>query len=234
MENPIKDSGLEETFTITQTIDGALKSEELKTGGSSIIVTDKNKYEYVTLRAQYTAYGSIMRQIEALKEGFYTAVNRKNIIGITAGELEELLNGKPMISVKDWRENTVYISPYSESHELIKWFWKIVNSYDQTQLSHLVQFVTGTPRIPAGGFAVLESNRGEFRKFTIQPMECVTKHEEDIIIYGKTEENDADKQYPLAHTCFNRLTLPKYTSEAKLKEMLDFIVNNEIEGFGID
>ena len=39
---------------------------------------------------------------------------------------------------------------------------------------------------------------------------------------------------PKAHTCFNRLDLPKYPDTATLIEALDFIANTDIVGFGID
>ena len=38
---------------------------------------------------------------------------------------------------------------------------------------------------------------------------------------------------PKAHTCFNRLDLPRYPDYKHMKEALDFVANNEILGFGI-
>jgi hypothetical protein len=39
---------------------------------------------------------------------------------------------------------------------------------------------------------------------------------------------------PKAHTCFNRLDLPRYPSYDEMKAAIDFIANNEIIGFGIE
>ena len=39
---------------------------------------------------------------------------------------------------------------------------------------------------------------------------------------------------PRAHTCFNRLDLPRYPSYENLKQALDYIAKNEIAGFGLD
>ena len=39
---------------------------------------------------------------------------------------------------------------------------------------------------------------------------------------------------PRAHTCFNRLDLPKYPSYAAMKHALDFIADNDILGFGME
>ena len=39
---------------------------------------------------------------------------------------------------------------------------------------------------------------------------------------------------PRAHTCFNRLELPKYPSYKHMKEALDYVANNDIVGFGLE
>lgn len=39
---------------------------------------------------------------------------------------------------------------------------------------------------------------------------------------------------PKAHTCFNRLELPKYPTYNHLKEALDFVAQNDIIGFGLE
>jgi len=39
---------------------------------------------------------------------------------------------------------------------------------------------------------------------------------------------------PKAHTCFNRLDLPRYPSYEDLKQALDFIAKNDIVGFGLE
>lgn len=39
---------------------------------------------------------------------------------------------------------------------------------------------------------------------------------------------------PRAHTCFNRLDLPKYPSYNHCKTAIDFVANNEIIGFGLE
>jgi E3 ubiquitin-protein ligase NEDD4 len=39
---------------------------------------------------------------------------------------------------------------------------------------------------------------------------------------------------PRAHTCFNRLDLPRYPTYGYLKEAMDYIAKNEIVGFGLE
>ena len=159
-----------------------------------------------------------MMQAEALKTGFYSVVGRKNFHDITPAQLEEIICGKGEIDIDDWMKNTLYEEPYTSKHQVIQWFWAAVHTYTQDQLAKLVQFVTGTSRIPVGGFAVLESNRGNYAKFCIRQM--------------PSSENKSP--FPHAHTCFNRLTLPIYESYVELKVKFDFIIEQEVTGFGID
>ena len=39
---------------------------------------------------------------------------------------------------------------------------------------------------------------------------------------------------PKAHTCFNRLDLPRYPTYNYLKEAIDYIAKNDIIGFGLE
>ncbi len=44
-----------------------------------------------------------------------------------------------------------------------------------------------------------------------------------------------ENEFPVAHTCFNRIDLPKYASKAQLKAKLDYVVESESSsGFGIE
>ena len=79
-------------------------------------------------------------------------------------------------------------------------------------------FSTGSSRVPLGGFASLESNRGNNAIFTF---ECIP--------YVPNKKN-----YIKAHTCFNRLDIPLFNDKNELKEAILFVCNNEILGFGID
>ena len=76
-----------------------------------------------------------------------------------------------------------------------------------------VQFVTGTSKVPPGGFEALQGMRGP-QKFNIHKA------------YG------GDASLPQAHTCFNQLDLPEYTSEEQVKERLLYAINEGSEGFG--
>ena len=70
-------------------------------------------------------------------------------------ELELLISGLPEIDVDDLRANTEY-SGYTAAAPVIQWFWEIVRGLEKQDLALLVQFVTGTSKVPLEGFKALQ------------------------------------------------------------------------------
>lgn len=58
------------------------------------------------------------------------------------------------IDVEDWRRHTIY-RRYSEHSKQVQWFWRLVAELDHHQRLRLLQFATGTCRLPLGGFSEL-------------------------------------------------------------------------------
>lgn len=157
-------------------------------------------------------------QLSALKRGFLSLIDQSWIKNFTADDLEKAICGESEIKLNEWETNTIYKGGYNADHEVIRWFWDVLGTYSQPDLVKLLQFCTGTPRLPIGGFKALEGNRGSKSPFTIEYM-----------IYSPSAP------YPRAHTCFNRLQLPRYKSYKELKENLDYVVQqNQIYGFGLE
>jgi hypothetical protein len=93
-------------------------------------------------------------------------------------ELELLLCGISKIDILDWERSTTY-KHYTESSKQIQWFWQFVREITDEQRARLLQFVTGTCRVPIGGFAellgesvctLLFSNRKTFVRSVQVPM----------------------------------------------------------------
>ena len=70
-------------------------------------------------------------------------------------ELELLISGLPEIDVGDLRANTEYTG-YTAASRVVQWFWEIVAAMDKEDLALLVQFVTGTSKVPLDGFKALQ------------------------------------------------------------------------------
>ena len=87
---------------------------------------------------------------------------------------------------------------------MIQWFWKCVRPWPPDRKSHLLQFATGTTRIPVNGFKDLRGSNGR-QRFTIE------------------KAGDPD-QLPKSHTSFNRIELPPYKDYSTLEHKLTLAV----------
>ena len=60
----------------------------------------------------------------------------------------------------------------SEGSSLVQWFWQAVESYDDECRARLLQFVTGSSRVPISGFKGLQGSTGAAgpRLFTIHAL----------------------------------------------------------------
>ena len=76
-----------------------------------------------------------------------------------------LMGGLAQIDVEDWKRNTEYTG-YNATEQVIQWFWKAVENYDGEMRARLLQFVTGTSKVPMNGFSELQGSQGP-RKFCI-------------------------------------------------------------------
>jgi len=138
----------------------------------------------------------------------------------SSDELEAAICGNSHIDLDDWKANTE-TKGFNKWSLTVKRFWQVMETYNQAELANVLQFCTGTSRVPLGGFRSLQSNRGENAKFCLQKV-------------GYQLLKGPMGNLPRAHTCFNRLDLPRYPTYSHLKEALDFIAKNEIRGFGLD
>ncbi|XP_006163345.1 E3 ubiquitin-protein ligase NEDD4 isoform X2 [Tupaia chinensis] len=201
-------------FIIDEELFGQTHQHELKNGGSEIVVTNKNKKEYIYLVIQWRFVNRIQKQMAAFKEGFFELIPQDLIKIFDENELELLMCGLGDVDVNDWKQHTKYKNGYSVNHQVMQWFWKAVLMMDSEKRIRLLQFVTGTSRVPMNGFAELYGSNGP-QSFTVEQ-------------WGTPEK------LPRAHTCFNRLDLPPYESFEELWDKLQMAIENT-QGFdGVD
>lgn len=166
LDNDISGGILEQTFSTEDERFGVVTEEDLIPGGRDIEVTNENKKEYVELMVKWRIEKRIEEQFKAFKEGFSELIPQDLINVFDERELELLIGGIAEIDVDDWKKHTDYRG-YTESDEVIQFFWQTVRSWDGEQKSRLLQFTTGTSRIPVNGFKDLQGSDGP-RRFTIE------------------------------------------------------------------
>lgn len=103
-------------------------------------------------------------------------------------------------------KSTEYEGGYTSECQIIKDFWSIVHSLPDESKRKLLEFTTGSDRVPVGGLSRLKL--------------LITRH-----------GSDSDR-LPTSHTCFNVLLLPEYSSREKLEERLLKAINYS-KGFGM-
>ncbi|CAO1626902.1 unnamed protein product [Sympodiomycopsis kandeliae] len=209
LDNSIADV-VDETFTAVEDKFGEMVTIELKPGGEDIPVTDENKKEYVDLMTEWRISKRVEEQFKAFQTGFTELIPQDLVNVFDERELELLIGGMSEIDVEDWKRFTDYRG-FTEKDEVVQWFWKVVKAFPPERKSRLLQFTTGTSRIPVNGFKDLQGSDGP-RRFTI-------------------EKAGDPSQLPKSHTCFNRLDLPPYISEEQLEQKL-IIAVEETVGFG--
>jgi hypothetical protein len=165
LENDITNMFDDQTFTIDVHVFGEVQTIELKPGGRHITLNNENKSEYVQLAIQWRLERAIEEQMTAIKRGFYRIIPVFLLRDFDERELELLLSGVSVIDVANWKENTEYRG-YTKDSKIIQWFWTIVENYDHALRAKLLQFVTGTSRVPPEGFQGLVGSSGK-QKFTI-------------------------------------------------------------------
>ena len=139
-----------------------------------------------------------------------------NAAAFDPGDLELAIAGLDDVDVGDWRAHTEYSQGYDDDDPAVANFWSFVAGLPDEKRAKLLQFVTGTSRLPAGGFANLQGRDGVTKGFELR------------------RRPGGDKAFPVAHTCFNRLDLPAYSDVAVLARILSAILEGDVLGFSGD
>nr|CAB3266414.1 E3 ubiquitin-protein ligase SMURF2 [Phallusia mammillata] len=208
LENDITDV-LDHTFCVEHDSFGERVTHELKPNGLDILVTEANKREYVKLYVKWRFLRGIEAQFLSLSKGFYELIPKHLLRPFDERELELIIGGLGKIDVDDWKKNTK-LKHCNPDSNIVKWFWQAIDSFDEEKRARVLQFVTGSSRVPLQGFKALQGSTGTQgpRLFTIQYVDNRT----DCL--------------PKAHTCFNRIDLPPYETFEKLLDKLTCAVEN--------
>lgn len=140
-------------------------------GGKDVQVTNQNKFQFVDLwymcmlfSIQTQTSNKVKRSLDTIRKGMSKVIPEQLLNVFEPYQFEMILYGVPFIDLKEWRENSTYKQPYSENHQVIKWFWKCMETFDQDQLAHILHFCTGSSRTPIHGFKYFFLLKQKIRK----------------------------------------------------------------------
>jgi len=178
----------------------------LKPNGDSIQVTNENKLEYLLLFTEFKLSLQVQKQIHAFAKGFYSIIKEDSLNFFDEQELELLTCGLPHIPIHEMQKYT-NIKGYSDTDDIINWFWTAIQNFTEEEKAKMLQFITGSSQVPLEGF-------GAF----IPP-----------ITIGKSIMPEGS--LPTAHTCFNVIDLPSYRTYEDLATKILLAFTEGSEGF---
>ncbi|KAL4429870.1 hypothetical protein ABPG74_022893 [Tetrahymena malaccensis] len=203
LDNDVTDLCL--THSIDRVVLGQNYTLDLIPNGRNIEVTEQNKKEYVKQIAHFKMTEEIKEQIQSFLKGFYEILPQRSLKYMNEQELGLLLSGVKKIDVDDMKKHMRYYR-YNKDSQIIQWFFEVMNEYDEDQRSLFLFFVTGSFKVPFGGFKNLQ------------------------LEIAKIENKN---NLPVAHTCTKSLDLPEYDSKEILKEKLTIAIQEGKQGFHI-
>ncbi|XP_040283733.1 E3 ubiquitin-protein ligase TRIP12 isoform X6 [Bufo bufo] len=176
---------------------------ELKKGGKDVPVTIHNLDEYVRLVIYWALNEGVSRQFDSFRDGFESVFPLNHLQYFYPEELDQLLCGSKADpwDVKTLMECCRPDHGYTHDSRAVKFLFEILSSLDHEQQRLFLQFVTGSPRLPVGGFRSLNP-----------PLTIVRK------TFESTE--NPDDFLPSVMTCVNYLKLPDYSSIEIMREKL--------------
>jgi len=198
---------------------GVTNQVELVENGANISVTSDNVEKYLSLMLRFVMLDRHHLQLSFLLKGFEEVVPQSLVSVFSAREFEAILSGMDTVDVDDWKTNTEYRGKYAKhgaNHEVVDWFWRYVQNLDQDKRGRLLQYCTGSARVPVQGFKGLQGDDGAALLFSIESVPLT------------------QSLYPKAHTCFNRLELPLYLAEDDLRKYFDEVLEMGVTGFNLE
>uniref|UniRef100_A0AAQ5XYX5 HECT domain-containing protein n=1 Tax=Amphiprion ocellaris TaxID=80972 RepID=A0AAQ5XYX5_AMPOC len=201
---------LEETFclnfTITEENYGATEVLELVPNGEDINVNKSNRQDFVNAYVDYIFNTSVAPLFECFYAGFHKVCGGKVLELFQPNELQAMVIGNTNYDWTELEKSTEYKGEYWTDHPTIRLFWEVFHDLPLEKKKQFLLFLTGSDRIPILGMKNL--------KLVIQPT------------------GGGEHYLPVAHTCFNLLDLPKYTSLETLREKLLQAIDHN-QGFNL-
>ena len=134
--------------------------------------------------------------ISAIQIGLASIIPLSPLRIFTPKEFEELVVGRPEFDMQLWKERTKYTGVWKSGTSVhAKRFWRVLEGFTEEQKGGLVLFAWGRSRLP---------DRSTDWSFTISPL---SRHMDD-------------NHLPHAHTCFNNIEMPTYSTDAIMRSKL--------------
>ncbi|CAN8097857.1 unnamed protein product [Discula destructiva] len=175
---------------------------ELVPHGSQVMLTIDNVEQYLDRVADMTLGSGIRRQVEAFQIGFSQVFPYSALKAFTPNELCNLFGRVE----EDWSLATLMDSikadhGFTMDHQSVRNLMQFMSEFNAAERRDFLQFTTGSPKLPIGGFK------------NLTPMFTVVCRPSDA-------PYTPDDYLPSVMTCVNYLKMPNYTDIKVLKKQL--------------
>ncbi|KAH7881773.1 hypothetical protein F5I97DRAFT_1945577 [Phlebopus sp. FC_14] len=186
---------------------------ELRSGGRNIPVTSENVEQYIHEVLDAIIGTGAQPQAKAFREGFSKVFPITDLRSFSADELVMLFGN----SDEDWSVETLNEAikadhGFNGESRSIRDLIDLMSEFDVSTRRDYLQFITGSPKLPIGGFRGLNP-----------PLTVVRKPHEAPLT--------ADDYLPSVMTCVNYLKLPEYSSKKVMKEKLRTAMKEGVGSF---
>ncbi|XP_047332949.1 E3 ubiquitin-protein ligase UPL3-like [Impatiens glandulifera] len=207
---PVEDLCLD--FTLPGHSDYVLKS------GEETVDIDSLE-EYISLVVDATVKTGITRQMEAFRAGFNQVFDISSLQIFSPHELDYFLCGRREL----WKAETLvehikFDHGYTAKSPAIVNLLEIMGEFTPEHQRSFCQFVTGAPRLPPGGLAVLSPKLTIVRKHSSVAGNALSSG-------GNGASETADDDLPSVMTCANYLKLPPYSTKEIMYKKLLYAIN---------
>jgi len=186
---------------------------ELKEGGKDLPVEGSTIEEYIREVLDTLVGRGVQQQAQAFREGFSKVFPVTDLQSFSSDELAMMFGNAD----EDWSTETLSESikadhGFNIDSRTIRDLIDVMSSFDVRSRRDYLQFITGSPRLPVGGFRGLNPALTVVRK----PHEAPLR---------------PDDYLPSVMTCVNYLKLPEYSSKEVMKKKLEVAMKEGVGSF---
>lgn len=216
----VEDLCLDFTLPGAEDVQLTNNSSEGGEGGADTAVTIQNLESYVSAVLDSLLRTSIAVAAIAFREGVATVFDPGLLNLFSPRELQVLLCGHSNSGADEaWNVATMLAAfrcehGYTQSSRAVQLLAEVCAEFTPAMRRQFLLFVTGSPRLPVGGFAAL------------QPRLTVVQK-----VVPSSEGDKADSYLPSASTCHNYLKLPNYTSKEVMRDRITWACTEGVGGF---
>jgi len=190
--------------------------DELVIGGKDMEVTVYNLEQYLRLVSERFLHDDVHAQVSAIRDGLGDFLPVEALSAFTAKEFQSMLCGAT--NLQNWKvdvihDNIIPMHGYEQDSQQIKDLVQVLAELEREDQRLFLQWLTGSPRLPIGGFADLRPK---------------------LTVVRKTTPGPADEYLPSCSTCQVYLKLPAYSHKEVLKRRLLQAIRDGQGHFALD